>query len=788
MKKSIFIVLLIIFSFSTFAQKYEITAQIKDKTSNNPIEFCNIFVFNDKDSIITRAYTDEKGYFNIPLARGKYKFIFNMYGFKSDTLKNIYISETKFLDVYKLYPADYELDNVVIKGNSRIIELDKDVQIVTSDLKKGAANSYDILDKVNGLHYDRYNQKISVDNDDNVIILVNGIEKNSDYIKNMNPDRLQKIEVIRDPSGRYGLKGYTAVINIVLKSNYKGTDINFSNFMIANVVHKEIPFTAFDYGNVNLNFTRRKVNIYLGYAPFASNFLVNNNKIQTYSDSSVMEYNAPAEQKFNSVFKSFNHKFNLGIDLYLSPKHTLSFESSLNYIPIDFSEQSSEQVVSTIIDGNVTNSFNMNSFSETGSKSYNNSLFYLGKFNDKNEMSVTYTYSIFNSQTNTSLIQDITEMNQITNNSSDFSDLSAEYNHTFNSQVGISVGYGNVWKKTSNIFYPDKNDMNTNTDFSYQDVRNQAYTYLSYKPFTKLGFKIGLAVENSIFSHDDLKTTFTIYEPYFDIKYTPIQMIDIKIKYRSDANYPSINQLNPFSTVVDWQTVSRGNPNLEPEKSNKVSLKLNIMNGLISLEPYYNFSENSIIRVLNKQDDDTWLYTYENAAKRNEKGLKINFVAPFGKSIFLQSGMKLFKQEISYLGETHFTNNWNMNVQLIYRNQKYNTMVGPFLQKQMFKNLNWQGYDKWGNDMWAIFLQQPFFKQKLNIMIIYVLPINWLATYEQGSYTETTTYIEYNNVDLSIMKNLIMFQISYRFSKGKEVRKLDKNINIEDQIDNKRLF
>ncbi|MEA3451137.1 MAG: TonB-dependent receptor, partial [Bacteroidota bacterium] len=638
MKKKLFTILLIIFSFSTFAQKYEITAQIKDETSNNPIEFCNVFVFNDKDSIITKAYTNEKGFFNIPLARGKYKFILNMFGFNSDTIKDIYISGNKFLDVYKLSPADYELDDVVIKGNSRIIELDKDVQIVTTDLKKGAANSYDILDKVNGLHYDRYNQKISVDNDDNVIILVNGIEKNSDYIKNMNPDRLQKIEVIRDPSGRYGLKGYTAVINIVLKSNYKGTDINLSNFLIANVVHKEIPFAAFDYGNIDINVTRRKVNFYLGYAPFVSNFVVHNDKTQIYSDSSVLEYNSLADDYFNAVFKSFNHKYNAGIDLYLSPKHTLSFESSFNYSPLDFSEQSSEQIVSTIIDNNVTNTFNMNSISKTGSESFNNSLFYIAKFNDKNEMSVTYTYSIFSSESNTNLIQDITEINQITNNSSDFSELSAEYNHTFNNKVGISFGYGNVWKKTSNIFYPDKNDMNTKSDFSYQDVRNQAYAYLSYKPFTKLGIKFGLAVENSIFSNDDLKTPFTIYEPYLDIKYTPIQMIDIKLKYRSDANYPSINQLNPFTTVVDWQTVSTGNPNLTPEKSHKISLKLNIMNGLISLEPYYNFSENSIIRTLNKQDDNTWLYTYENAAKRNEKGLKINFTAPLGKTIFLQNG------------------------------------------------------------------------------------------------------------------------------------------------------
>ncbi len=788
MKKAIITSLLFFISLISFGQNYEITAQIKDGISKTPIEFCNIFVFNAKDSIVTKAFTNEKGYFNIPLKRGKYKFIFKMFGYIPDTLSNIYVSADKFLDVYKLTPEENMLNEVTIKANSRQMDLDKDVQIVTSTLKKGAANSYDVLDKVNGLHYDRYNQKITVDNDDNIIILVNGIEKNADYIKNLNPNRLQKIEVIRDPSGRYGLKGYSAVINIILKSDYRGTDINLSNFMIMNFVHKELPFNTFDFGNVSLNFTRKKINFYAGYSPFRSNFLVKRNRIQTYSDSTIIDYSAPLNTPFNTTYKMLTNKFDLGIDYYLSPKQTFSYEANYNYSPIDQSEQSSDQLVSTIVDNKTINSFPMRTSTQNGSTTFNNSIFYVGKYNNKNELNISYTYSLFKSDNIIQLIENNITTNQIGHNTKKYSDFNAEYNYTFNDKIGLDAGYSNIYSQLNNIFYPNESDLNTKNVFSYQDLRNELYSYISYQPIKKIGFKFGIGAENSILSHDSLKNIYTIYEPYLDIKYSPIKMLDIKFKYRSDGKYPSINQLNPFTSVVDWQTVSKGNPNLKPEKTNKISLKFNVMKGLLSVEPYYNFSKNTIINILNQQQDGTWLSTYKNAAKRTEKGVKINFVAPFGKSIFMQNGLKFFKQEISYNGESHFTKNWTMNAQLIYRNKKYNTLVGPFYQRQLFKNLNWQGYNKVGNDLWGFFVQQPFFKQKLNIMLIYVIPINWGIDYSQGSYAKTNSYEEFNNIDLTIMKNMIMFRISYRFSRGKEIKRLNKKINIDNEVQPKRLF
>ena len=97
---------------------------------------------------------------------------------------------------------------------SRPFALDKEVELVTAKMRTGAANTSDVLDRIKGLSYDRYNNSIKVDGDDNVIILVNGLEKNQEYIKNLSPDRIKEVEVIRNPSGRYALEGYSAIINV----------------------------------------------------------------------------------------------------------------------------------------------------------------------------------------------------------------------------------------------------------------------------------------------------------------------------------------------------------------------------------------------------------------------------------------------------------------------------------------------------------------------------------------------------------------------------------------------
>ena len=91
----------------------------------------------------------------------------------------------------------------------------------------------------------------------------------------------------------------------------------------------------------------------------------------------------------------------------------------------------------------------------------------------------------------------------------------------------------------------------------------------------------------------------------------------------------------------------------------------------------------------------------------------------------------------------------------------------------------------WNNDFWGYMIQQPFFKQKLNVMIFYMLPIDFGVDYNQGSYLKTNTYIETNTQDISILKNILMFRITFRLNKGQAVHKTKKDFKEEENQEKK---
>lgn len=789
MKRILFFVVSIMTSLASYAQKIEITGQVKDDISKNPMEFVYVFTLNSKDSMIVSGVTDENGYFKIPLDPGQYKCVFSQFGYLSDTTELMNLTESKFLDVFKLLPNENMIEEVKVTGETYKLELDKEVKILTSEMKKGSSNTYDLLDKVGGVNYDRYNNKITVDNDDNIIIIVNGLEKDAEYIKNLDPERLQKVEIIRDPSGKYALEGYSAVVNVVLKSNYKGSDLLISTFNITMpFLDTKFALIPFGYNNVSLNMTQRKLNFYVGYSNHYADFKIINTKTQNYSDTMLIEYLMPEGAAYSMVMKQQSHNIRAGLDYYLSPKHTISYEASGSISPDNGNKMTNDFDVVTSLNGVEVANFQTSSLSSTMSKTFNNSLFYIGNYNDKNSMNASYTFSIFQNETDTYLKQGAFETTQYGEDEKTYSTFKAEFNHTFTKKISMNVGYGNTFKILDNVFY---NNFGTSTEleqkFGYQELRNQFYTYFSYKPIDRVGIKLGLATENTVISYDNEKKPYWIYQPHVDLGYSIPNIFDIKFKYRSNSRYPTINQTNPFETVVDWQTISRGNPDLSPAVVHRISTKLNVLGGLLSLEPYYDFSNNAIVQVLNIQENGTWLLTYDNAAKESDLGLKAGLTIPLGLVIF-QNNARFFKESIDYNGEEHFIKDWTMNSNLVYINKKTGTIFGPFYQNQLRKAITTQGYQTWGNDFWGIIFQQPLLKEKLNIMIIYALPLEWGADFDQGSYTETDLYVENNYIDLDVIKNMVIFQVSYRFTKGKEVKKMDKEFNLEEENTQKSIF
>jgi hypothetical protein len=769
----------------------EVTGQVKDAQTKNGLEFCSVAAVNQKDSLIKNCVTDNNGYFTMPLSAGYYRFIISFIGYKPDTTAGAVITENKFIGIFKMNADETSLKAVSVTANASENRIDRDEQVVTDKMREGAADTKDVLDKVNGVEYDRYSNSIKVDNDAKVLILVDGMEKDQEYVKNLSPDRLKKIEVIRSPGGRYELEGYSAVINIILKKDYQGTEVFLSDRGMAKpdaIKSQYIPVQDNFSGTVN--YVYNKLNVYAKYSLNANNFNLSSSSDKIYSDGSSITEGASAGNIDNTNVKQVVNDYTIGADYYINPKHTISFESNLTNSPWN------DNVVDQYFDVNcnVPPIVDPNLITQTTNQIKNtstyNTLFYEGKLDENNVINSNFTFSNYHDTYEniftTNINNDVDQQGTDVKNGTKFY---VEYTHTFNDKTSFQLGYGNTWEQLNNNF----NVADTSGKFKYNDMRNKLYAYYSWDKDKKFSFKIGGAAETSAQGYlstppggSGTKNNYIIYQPYADIKYTFSKMFDMKLKYRSGSTYPNISQLNPFLSQNDINTVSIGNPALSPSVTNKISMQIDILGGFLTVEPYYHFSNNYITQTGALINDFQFEYTYNNAGEYKHYGVDSRLAFPIGKKLIFLTDCNFFKSSIDYKDTTNSINDFTMSSKLIYRGGKSHTVAGLIYQRDMYKNITAQGYnrdynntDDNSNDYWIAFIQQPFFKQKLNVMLVYFLPINWQTDYNQGSFISVHGYTETKSNDISFLKNMILLQLSYRFNQGKSVNAKEKNIEKE---------
>jgi len=769
MKKWMAIILLLVSIQLQAQQEKYVSGQIIDKITKEPLEFCAVAFYIKNDSLIKGATTNEKGFFETSLVNGRYKVRIEYMGYKNISADITIHKANQFLGIYKMEADNNALKTVTIKGENKAFKIDKNVYTVTKKMKLGTANTKDVLAKISGVDYDRYNNTIKVDGETNVKILVNGLEKDQEYITGLAPDRIKKVEIIRDPSGKYGLEGYSAVINVVLKTNYEGIELTLEDQLITDFDAWDSKYyLPMNNASASINYTYNKINVYTKYYSYVNHFSLPTSKTKTIGNDTFIEKGV--DKNPNTANDISGDHVTFGADYYINPKNTISFETNLRGVFF-----------------NNTKNNTKNSNNKSGSYS----LFYIGRLSENNNLNVDFTYARHKDDFyNKFLVNNSLSRVEKGENTKNSTKLNVEFDHAIDKSSSIQFGFGNTYKKVENTFssgYPNIDPLN-NTDFTYTDTRYKLYSYYAKKMNKKLSFKVGLAAEMSLPEAFGKQTKYFIYQPYADIKFNAMKMLNIKFKYRSSSIYPSLSEANPNTMVIDNQTEMKGNPLLQPAVKHKISLRFNGLMGLLSVEPYYHISNNYIGQVGKMRSDGIFEYTYENVGQYTKYGIKGNFVIPFSKSLILQNNLNFYKSSITYENNTNNVNDWTMSSNLIYMNKKHKITSGLLYQRDIAKSITPYGYNKWNNSFVALMFQKPIFKNKVNIMALYMLPVDLGEDYLQGSHIATPTFTETNVYDISLMKNIFLVRATYRFTKGKTTRKTKKEIEEEENNSGKGIF
>lgn len=769
MKKNLFTLILSSISLFSFTQNQYISGTIVDSGTQEAMPFCKLTL--KQDTVVSAfAVSDMNGYFELPATYGNYDLSIKFIGYTTDSMAIEVRNKNIFLGNINLEQNSSTLNTVEVKGSIRDVNIDKNEYIITDEMRAGTSKAIDLLDKVEGVSYNKYNKTIKVDNEQNVLLLVNGLQKSESFIKNINPKQIAKVEVIRDPSGQYGLEGYTSVINIKLKKNYVGQELMVSTETIfdpkTKITENLVPISGL---GLDYNFTRKSLNIYSQFWANNSNLNLKQKLVKTYN-TGYKTTQFDENDADNLTIQEFSTGGVFGADYQINPKHLISIEGGYNLSPNSILNERS--IIKNELDSTLLFTQNLHSQRHTCTKSYNASAFYIGTFTKDKELRVTYKNNGSFSNTNSELrVDNLLFENQVESDNY-MNSLNLNWSHTLTKKVSYQLGAGsNLGNKTiENI----KSVSNILSQFEQSEFRNNVFGYATWKISSKLSLKGGLAVENSITTSTEQNQNFWIYRPHFDLLYKPSKKINFRLKYRVNSDYPTLDQLNPKEIYLDNFSVQKGNPGLSPSTIHNYSIKASAMQGYLSAEFYVKNSENYIAPISKLRTDGIFETNFENIGGFIQKGVKANLTVPFGNSLFWQTSVNIFNAEFNYENNANNFTDWSGESQLIYVSEKHGYFAGVLMEKSNIKRINPQGYTQNANDFWAFLIQKSLFKDKGSIMLLYMMPINFGVDYTFDNSIETQQYSQVSTTDFNIIKHVIMLEMNYRFQSGKDIKKVDR--------------
>ena len=556
------LVVLLVNSMNLFAQNASsITGKVFEEENKEPLPFATVSLIEISDAEkkqIKGTITNDNGNFSIDkIQNGKYNLQVSFVGFEK-VIKTIEISSSKVIDAgtFYLQNSQFQIDEIVIaanrlKGKS---ETDKTIYFINNEILSATGNSPDLLRHIPGVQVD-LKQNISLDGNPNILLFVDGKERDKSYISQLNPSQIDKIEVINTPPANYDGDA-SGVINIVLKKE-KTTGVSGHIF-------SEIPTSksvVYLFPTYSLNYNHNKINLFTSY-----NGEINYEDIDEITKRHI--YDSTSIAAISSVQqvrqKNLSHKFHYGIDYHLTDRDILNYYGFYNHYSY---EQDGNVVVNST--GSSNKDWEAKKEETDLNRNIFNSLYYKHLFNDKGREIAVDISNVYNRSENHvnynnnsgdgSLIHTNTENPKQTTTSIRI-DFSSPFNDKFKLNTGVKMKIQDM-------------DDSSSDGFSYNQKIYALYGTLGYKK-PNFDFNIGIRVENAKTKPGSSPNkSSNSFLPYAAFHYKLNDQNNLYLSFRKSINRPSVFLLNQYTYTDNPYSIRKGNPLLKPEMKNRLQLE-----------------------------------------------------------------------------------------------------------------------------------------------------------------------------------------------------------------------
>jgi hypothetical protein len=241
MKSLINLILLLPFlwtlTLKSYAQNMKpvvVKGQVLDGQDQSPLSYASVGIFDPNNELISGGITNETGFFELEMVTGTYILQIDYISYESLRI-DINTSDNIDLGVISLTQNQEALEEVVVRAESTEVQirLDKKIYTIGKDLTTSGATVSDALNNVPSVTVD-LDGSIALRGNENVRILINGKPSaiagfgQTDALRQLPAEAIERVEVITAPSARYDAEGTAGILNIVLrKEKTRGVNGSF---------------------------------------------------------------------------------------------------------------------------------------------------------------------------------------------------------------------------------------------------------------------------------------------------------------------------------------------------------------------------------------------------------------------------------------------------------------------------------------------------------------------------------------------------------------------------------
>ena len=773
--KKLLLTSLIVASNGVYAQENQsITGKLIEEKSKQAVSYATVALIKASDlKIAGGTMSDENGVFRIsPVITGNYILKVSNIGFKPVS-KNIEVINRGVTDagIILLQDTSIMLNELVIVGE-RIkakSESDRTSFNVTKKMLDVSNNGTDVLKLIPGVQIDLM-QKISLEGSPDILIFVDGKERDKSFISQLRPDQIDRIEIFSAPPSNYD-GDVTGAINIVLK---KDRDSGLSGHVLA-----ELPVSSslvYVFPSYSLNWGFRKLNLYTSYngeLTYLDLHESTKRKFWNESDSNELSLNLDLRQK------DWSHRFHYGSDFFISDRDQLNFYGYYN----PYSRELDGDVYSRISGTNNVSLKSVKDDTDLNTSTFY-SLYYKHIFDNKgSELTADLSNYFLTAENRTEYLYSLPDENII---SKEFAvkpkqnafSLRIDYKKLFRDNLIFSTGVKAKLQRSQ-----DRNNEFENNENIYAIYGNLAWK------LEKTDLSIGLRTEKSVseLQNDDINT-FLSFLPSATLRFKLTSKQNIQASFGRTIKRPDIYQLNPYTSLSDPYTINKGNPFLKPELLSSLYIEHSIQfNGsYLASRLFFNRTTNDITNLMLIIDTNIFETQVHNLGSLNKFGLQFSGTMKIGFATF-NPYIKIFGLHTSGNNIAKYYsigNKKSMGLESglsATASFKYDIACSLTFQYNSAMN-NIQG-SSYSDALYFLSVEKTF-KQKVKVGIVSAMPFTRSFTYS-GSIINGANFQNTYEGNVEIPAIPFWFKLGFQFNSGKNLINISRDKEENDNMQKK---